>query len=161
MPLIYQTVGALQKLVANITAGADQVLASGATGVNLGTDTAPKITVINGDFNMGTSHGAGILVVTGTFTTSGNPDFNGVILVIGKGEAKLSGGGNGAFNGGMLVANLYDGSGNLLPGASVPGTPTFTWTGGGTFNFNYSSCWINTVAARLPYKIIASREEMY
>ena len=95
------------------------------------------------------------------FTTSGNPDFNGVILVIGKGYVEMSGGGDGAFNGGMFVANLYDSSGNLLPSTGAPGSPTFKWNGGGNFNFNYSSCWINNLAARLPYKIIASREEMY
>jgi hypothetical protein len=157
----YSTVGALQQLVSNISAGADQTFGNNPSGVDLGSDANPKVTVVNGDFNMGNSHGAGLLLVTGAFTTSGNPDFNGVILVIGKGIANLSGGGNGAFNGGMFVANLYDGAGAPLPANSIPGSPIFTWNGGGNFNFNYSSCWINNLAARLPYKVIASREEMY
>lgn len=159
----FATVGALQQLVANITAGADQTFGNNPTipNPNLGTDANPLVTVVNGDFAMGNGHGAGLLLVTGNFTTSGDPDFNGVILVIGKGYVEMSGSGNGSFNGGMFVANLYDGSNNLLPANSAPGSPTFKWNGGGTFNFNYSSCWINNLAARLPYKIIASREEMY
>jgi len=157
----YATVGALQQLVTDITAGADQVFGNNPAGVNLGTDSSPKVTVVNGDFSMGNSHGAGLLLVTGVLTTQGNPDFNGVILVIGKGVANLGGGGNGSFNGGMFVANLYDSSGNLLPAGGIPGSPIFTWAGGGNFDFNYSTCWINNLAGRLPYKVIASREEMY
>ena len=157
----FSTVGALKQLVANITAGADQTFGGNPTNVALGTDANPKVTVVNGDFDMGNGHGAGLLMVTGSFKTNVNPDFNGIILVIGKGAVEMKGGGDGAFNGGMLVANLYDSSNSPLGDDKAPGTPSFNWDGGGNFNFNYSSCWINNLAARLPYKIIASREEMY
>ena len=110
---------------------------------------------------MGNSSGAGLLLVTGTLTQSGNPNFNGVILVIGKGNIQKSGGGSGTFNGGILVANLYDSSGNPLPASAAPGIPTINWAGGGNVTINYDSCWINSLSQRLTLKVIASHEEVY
>src|ERR1700688_318426 len=62
-----------------------------------GTDAAPQITYITGDANV--SGGAGVLVVTGTLTFSGNTNFDGLILVIGQGIMNVSGGGGGQVNG--------------------------------------------------------------
>lgn len=157
------TVGGLSQLVTNITSVADQVYGNNPSGVNLGTTSAPKVTVVNGDFSMGNSTGAGLLLVTGTMTFSGNPSFSGMILVIGKGAITTgNGGGNGFLNGAMFVANLYDSQGHLIsPSTAPPGVPTLNWNGGGTFNVNYDSCWVNNLTDRLVYRIIASREEIY
>jgi hypothetical protein len=103
--------------------------------------------------------GSGILLVEGTATFSGNPSYNGLILVIGKGDLEKNGGGNGTTNGAILVANLYDSSGNLLSGA--PGRPTINWNGGGTANINYDSCWVNAMNKALAYRVLAGRELMY
>jgi hypothetical protein len=157
------TVGGLENLVSSIQATADQTFPGGYSGsINLGTSSNPMVTVINGDYNLSNNSGAGLLLVTGALTFNGNPNWNGVILVIGKGiVTSASGGGNGTINGGMLVANLYNSSGQLLPSTSAPGVPTFNWNGGGTYNVNYDSCWINNLSNRLVLKAVANREELY
>ncbi len=155
------TVGGLEALVTNLTAVADQVLPANPSSVNLGTPTSPLVTVIQGDFNAGNASGAGILLVEGTLTMTGNPNFDGEILVIGTGNIQKSGGGNGVVNGGILVANLYDSQGNLLPPSSAPGVPTISWSGGGTASINYDSCWLQKMQNRPVYRVMASHEEMY
>src|SRR2546422_8810525 len=65
------------------------------TGGIAGTNSAPQITFVNGDFNMGSGSGAGVLIVTGTLSFTGDAGFNGLVLVIGQGNLQESGGGNG------------------------------------------------------------------
>jgi hypothetical protein len=111
----------------------------------------------------GGSSGAGILVVTGTLTLSGNPSYNGLILVIGKGVVTKNGGGNGTLNGSLFVANMNDGSGNPIPLGTghAPGIPTINWNGGGNAGIQYDSCWINFVSQAFPYRTITDRELIY
>jgi len=121
------------------------------------------INVVNGDLSMGPSTGAGILLVTGNLTLSGNPSYNGIILVIGKGTFTKNGGGNGTLNGALIVANLNDASGNPIPLGSnhAPGIPTMNWNGGGNFTGQYDSCWINYMSQALPFRTITDRELIY
>ena len=56
------TVGGLQTMVKNITASADQIFTAPAAPANLGNLANPLITVVNGDFNMGSASGAGLLL---------------------------------------------------------------------------------------------------
>jgi hypothetical protein len=159
------TVDGLTNLVNSITAAADpaNVYGSNPSITNLGTNTNPVINVVHGDLSLGPSTGAGILVVTGNLTISGNPSFNGLILVIGKGTFTKNGGGNGTLNGALLVANLNDSSGNPIPLGSnhAPGIPTMNWNGGGNFTGQYDSCWINYVQQAFPYRTITDRELLY
>ena len=71
---------------------------------NIGTAADPEIVFVNGDADFGPGTGHGILVVRGDFTLNGNFAWNGVILVIGQGTLLWNGGGNGAINGGILIA---------------------------------------------------------
>src|SRR6202007_312795 len=71
---------------------------------SLGTDAAPQITYVNGDFNMGNASGAGVLIVPATLSFNGNANFDGLILVVGQGAMSESGGGNGGFNGSVFLA---------------------------------------------------------
>jgi len=134
--------------------------------LNLGTDGAPVINVVQGDYTFG-GPGAGILVVTGTLTFNGTPSYNGLILVIGKGNVQKNGGGNGTLNGSLFVANLYSDTPPTythpipLGAYSPPGIPTVAWNGGGTANIQYDSCWINAVNQSFPYRIVAQRELIY
>jgi hypothetical protein len=134
--------------------------------LNLGTNAAPVINVVQGDYSFGGS-GAGILLVTGTLTMSGTPNFNGIILVIGKGNVVKNGGGNGTLNGSLFVANLYSNTPptytNLiaLGSSKPPGIPTIAWNGGGNATIQYDSCWISGVTQSFPYKIVAQRELIY
>jgi Tfp pilus assembly protein PilX len=164
------TVDGLTNLVNSVTAaaGPSNVFpnANNTTPTNLGTNSAPVINVVQGDFSLGGS-GAGILLVTGTLTMSGTPNFNGLILVIGKGNVVKNGGGNGTLNGSLLIANLYSDTPptytNLIPLGSnnPPGIPTIAWNGGGNATIQYDSCWISTVSQSFPYKIVAQRELIY
>jgi hypothetical protein len=61
----------------------------------------------------------------------------------------------------MLVANLYDSNGALLPASSAPGVPYFNWNGGGTMQWNYDSCWSSMMNNLQSYRIVAVREMMY
>ena len=170
------TVDGLTNLVNSIAAAAGPnvygsstswpfLASSGAAPTNWGTNAAPAVNVIEGDYSGGIS-GTGILLVTGTLTMNGNPSFNGLILVIGKGNVVKNGGGNGVLNGSLFVANLYSDPpptyNNLIPlGANnPPGIPTIAWNGGGNATIQYDSCWINTVSQSFPLRILAQRELM-
>ena len=63
------------------------------------------ITFCEGNCAMGgNDSGGGVLVVTGTFTTSGSPKFNGLVLVTGVGGVVRSGGGTEIFTGNIVIA---------------------------------------------------------
>jgi hypothetical protein len=111
---------------------------------NDGTANNPVMTFIDGDCVL--DGGAGFLVVTGNLDMSGNPNFDGVILVMGQGSVTRSGGGQGTINGAMVVAKFQ----RTWPAANddpaIPNrieypflTPTFITNGGGTSNFQYNS----------------------
>jgi len=158
---ILATVGGLQSLVTNITSSANQIYGNSPSIPNLGTPANPLITVVNGDFDMGNASGTGLLLVTGNLTLSGSPNFNGAILVIGKGSFTYSGNGSGAINGAFFMANPYNNSGTLLPASSGPGIPSMTWNGGGNLSFNYDSCWINKLSNQVVLRVLASHEQLY
>ncbi len=160
------TVGGLENLASSVTlvaGNSNNVYGNNpATIVNPGTNANPQINVVNGDLTLpGGWTGSGILLVTGNLTFQGNPSYNGLILVIGKGSVVKNGGGNGVVNGSMLVANLYDSNGALLPASSAPGVPYFNWNGGGTVSWNYDSCWSSMMNNLQSYRIVAVREMMY
>jgi Na+-transporting methylmalonyl-CoA/oxaloacetate decarboxylase gamma subunit len=163
------TVDGLTALVNLVTASAGANVfpnANSSTPTNLGTDSAPVVNVVQGDYTLSGS-GTGILLVTGTLTMNGSPNFNGLILVIGKGNVQKNGGGNGILNGSLFVANLYSDTPptytNLIPLGSnhATGIPTIGWNGGGTANIQYDSCWISAVTQSFPYKVVAQRELIY
>jgi len=154
----------LNTMVASLANGADVTLSCGigtacSGTAPYGTSANPQITYVNGDFNFGTSSGAGVLVVTGTLNMDGAANFNGLILVIGQGILSVGGGGGGQINGTLFLA---DTNSHTSPYAqlSTLGTPTYIWAGGGNNGIQYNSCWAG-IGNRLHYMVIASREEMY
>jgi Tfp pilus assembly protein PilX len=132
--------------------------------LNAGTDAAPVINVVNGDYTLPGS-GSGILLVTGTLTMSGTPSWDGLILVIGKGNVVKNGGGNGTLDGALLVANMYSDPpptySHLIGSGGAPGIPTIAWNGGGNATVQYDSCWISFMSQALPYRTISDRELIY
>jgi hypothetical protein len=129
------------------------------TNINIGSESTPQITFVDGNLTMtGATRGGGILVVTGTLTMSGNSGFYGIILVVGQGTFVANGGGNGQYNGAMLIAKTRDSSGNVL---SSMGNPIVDWSGGGGNGIQYDGCAINNVQQGLGFKTMASRELMY
>jgi hypothetical protein len=124
----------------------------------VGTNANPQITYVDGDFNYGSTSGAGLLVVTGTLFLTGNASFNGLILVIGQGTVSESGGGNANFNGTVFLAKTHS-STPPYPELAALASPLFSWNGGGGATVQYNSCWAN-VGNKLRYGVVAMREEM-
>ncbi|MGH9514251.1 MAG: pilus assembly PilX family protein [Terriglobales bacterium] len=156
------TVAGLNQLVNTITGAANNVYNGNVTSLaNPGTPAAPVINVVTGDLTMsGGLSGSGILLVEGSLTLSGTPSYNGLVLVIGKGIVTKNGGGNGTFDGAMLVANLYDSGGTLIT-SGPPGRPSINWNGGGNATVQYDSCWASSMNLTMPYKSLGIREMAY
>jgi len=159
----WSTPAQLNALVSELANAADYSYSCGIGGAgcsgSYGTTASPQITFINGDVSLG--GGAGVLVVTGTLTISGNMQFNGLVLVIGQGNIVINGGGHGSFYGEMLAAQTNSSVSPYAQLASFPsGSPSFTWNGGGRSDMYYNSCWAN-IGNNLHYMVVASREEMY
>lgn len=155
----------VQGLTALVTQVADSALPANtytSTSVltNPGTVTNPVVNVVTGDLNVTNLTGAGILLVEGNASFSGRPNFDGVILIIGKGTVTMSGGGNGVVDGAMLVANLYDSSGHLIP-SGPPGSPLISFSGAGNMTVQYDSCWVSAMNQSSPYKSLGIREMAY
>lgn len=102
---------------------------SGTTTVNDST-SVPRFTFVDGDCTL--TNGSGFLVVTGTLTMRGNTNFNGAILVLGKGVLVRNGGGNGDIYGGISIAAFDRTSGDFT-------APTFNTNGGGNSTIQYDS----------------------
>ena len=97
---------------------------SGSTG-------APAFTFVDGDCVL--DGGAGLLIVTGNLEMNGNPNFDGLIFVLGGGSVNRDGGGNGNVYGAMVVASFpLTGNGGFT-------APTFLTDGGGTSTMQYDS----------------------
>lgn len=158
------TPSSLNNLVNVISQNADQVLNPAAgTSANFSQLPAtmsasnPATVVVNGNFSLGPNTGYGLLVVTGTFTYSGNSGWDGVILVIGSGTAQFIGlgGGNGGFNGAIFVASTKDAAGNTLPAL---GNVNFNISGGGGNGTYYDSCWIKNSQKPPTFQVLSYRE---
>ena len=91
---------------------------------------AGMFTFVDGDATL--VSGSGFLVVTGTLTMRGNPDFRGIILVLGEGVLLRDGGGNGDIFGGITIAAFGRTSGGFT-------APTFITNGGGNSYVQYDS----------------------
>lgn len=106
-----------------------------------GTTTKPEFTLVNGNATI--DGGAGLLIVTGNLVLQGNPNFNGVILVIGEGTINRDGGGNGNVYGSIYVARFARSWPSSENGLDHPFlAPIFHTDGGGTANLEYDSEWI-------------------
>lgn len=111
---------------------------------SLGTTTTSMFTVIDnysGDpVVLGPGYqGHGLLIVTGELETDGNTDFDGIILVLGKGKMTRSGGGNGLIAGSIMVAS-FDPDMSATTGFS---SPYFVVNGGGNSDIAYDSTKID------------------
>jgi len=96
-----------------------------------GSAATPAFTFVDGDCSL--DGGAGLLIVTGNLVMNGNPNFNGLILVLGAGTVNRDGGGNGNIYGAMTVAHFDPvGAGGFLG-------PVFNTNGGGTSTMQYDS----------------------
>jgi hypothetical protein len=103
----------------------------GSVTVSDSNTTPTGITFVDGDCNL--TGGSGLLIVTGDLSMSGNPSFDGVVLVLGRGTVNRNGGGNGTFSGAMVVAAFdRNGTGGFT-------APSFNTNGGGNSTLQYDS----------------------
>jgi hypothetical protein len=156
----------LNQFAQSIIQNADSVIPGPANETNLPSamsSSNPMTIAVQGDFTFGaasTPTGYGLLLVTGNFTYASGANWNGIVLVIGKGTMTTSeNGAGGTFNGATLIAQTLDSSGNLLPGPH-PGPATFNDTLSGTVGrgFVYNCGWIQRAQAPLTYKVLSFHE---
>ena len=173
---LYSTPVGLNGIVQDVSNAATQTYSGNVSDPpNLGTDAAPKVTVIDGNLTLtGATSGAGILLVTGQINFTGNFTFHGVLLVIGAGVLQASGGGSGDFEGAVVIANIGDNS-NCAAGTdpcytknpternlrATLGPITMGWNGGGSNGVYYDTCNINIGLNAASYTVIARREITY
>lgn len=69
-----------------------------------GSTATPEFTFVNGNCTL--EGGAGLLIVTGNLVMNGNPNFNGIVLVLGNGYMERDGAGNGNILGTTYVAKF-------------------------------------------------------
>jgi hypothetical protein len=153
-----QTVAGLEGLMSTIKDNATYVFngnQSSLPAAALGTASAPTITYVDGDLSVGPGTGYGILVVRGTFNASGNTGWRGIVLVVGKGDMTVSGGGNNEFDGAVFLANTLDDQGRQLPSL---GDTILNWAGGGGNGIYYSSGCVNWALNSTNYRVLSFRE---
>ncbi|HEX8070409.1 MAG TPA: hypothetical protein VF546_10690 [Pyrinomonadaceae bacterium] len=130
---------------------------SGTITSNSGTAANPLLTFVDGNCDL--DGGAGFLVVTGNLNMSGNPNFDGVVLVLGGGTVTRDGGGTGTYNGAMVVARFartWPTSENGLPHPFL--APTFNTNGGGDSNFQYNSTAVQRALNSLGSRVVGVLE---
>jgi len=164
VPTLLQTPSSLDALVQNITQSADKVINGPVTQTDFinimpagMSATNPMAVVVNGDLTINAWHntGYGLLLVTGTLTYDPDASWDGVVLVIGKGQFVSTKIGTGLINGVLLIAQTRDPfSGTLL---SALGPASFKQTGGGN-GIHYSSKWVGAALALAPYQVLSFRE---
>jgi hypothetical protein len=120
---------------------------------DIGSSSSPKFSFFDGDFSLGgNTHGAGLLVVTGTLTQSGNSGFDGIVLALGDGN--ISRNGTPDALGAVVLANFDHtlNSDGTYTGTGGFGSPGLTSNGGGHSTVGYDSSWVkkalNTLGSR-------------
>jgi hypothetical protein len=124
---------------------------------SFGTDLNPKLTVVDGDVDL--PGGAGLLIVTGKLTMSGNPSFNGLILVLGEGDLERDGGGSGNVFGAIVVARFER---NWLPEDNDEPhsflAPTYLTNGAGNSDVRYDSVQLDRALSVAGLRTMGIRE---
>jgi type II secretory pathway pseudopilin PulG len=126
-----------------------------------GTDAEPKFSFVDGDVTLhGSQGGAGLLIVTGTYTQSGSAPFNGIVLALGDGNVDRNG--TPGINGALVVAKFehtynedclcYEGSSDFL-------APSVRTSGGGNSLVGYNSDWVKKAMGLLGHRVLGVVEK--
>jgi hypothetical protein len=125
---------------------------------SFGSDANPQLTFVDGDVDLPTG-GAGLLIVTGKLTMSGNPSFNGLILALGEGSLERDGGGNGDILGAIIVAKFdrkWLPEDNDEPHPFL--APTFVTNGAGTSTVRFDSFQLDRALSVAGLRTMGIRE---
>ncbi|HEX8354559.1 MAG TPA: hypothetical protein VF611_16760 [Pyrinomonadaceae bacterium] len=109
---------------------------------DFGSDASPKFSFVHGDvnFNGGNDGGAGLLIVTGTYSQGGSSKFHGIVLALGDGV--ISRNGNPDVLGAVVAANFqhnFNTTSLSYTGTGGFGSPSITTSGGGNSTVGYHS----------------------
>lgn len=158
VPTYLQSPAAARTFLDQMQAAAILGAASGSATYlpNGGSGTPSGYTFVNGDYTIGTGSGSGLLIVTGSLTTTGTTNFSGLILVIGAGSVNRSGGGGGNVYGAMFVANVDWPA--QSPALTSFGAPFFNFSGAGTATMQYDSAAIDSAMGLLPAPVMGVSE---
>ena len=124
---------------------------------SFGTDVNPLLTFVDGDVDL--TGGAGLLIVTGKLTMSGNPSFKGLILVLGEGFMDRDGGGTSYIYGAIVVAKFER---NWLPEDNDEDhpflAPTYVTKGDGNSDIVYDSVELDRALSVAGLRTMGIRE---
>lgn len=158
----------IERMVDTIVANATSLFSPAWNGAaslgNVGTAGDYRIVVVNGDCELGSGTGYGILLVRGDLRLSGNFQWNGLVLVIGQGAVAWSGAGSGLIAGGVFVARTRASdrsAGNALGTVlATRGTVSVNFSGAGSSIqlINPGVAAIDLANQKFPYMPIAIRE---
>ena len=162
------TVPGLERIVDEVSALASDVTNPGwnasTTLGNVGNASDFRVVVVNGDCELGTGTGYGILLVRGNLRMSGSFLWNGLILIIGQGTLGWSGAGSGVVAGSVFAARSRDNdrspANELGTMRVVPGAVTVDLGGSGSrFQLNNpGAASEERTYQKLPFVPIARRE---
>jgi hypothetical protein len=122
-----------------------------STPASFGTTSNPKLTFVDGDATL--SDGAGLLIVTGKLTQSGNVPFQGLILVLGEGYFERDGTGSSDTLGAIIIAK-FD---RNTPGGPFL-SPTYDMNGGGSGTTRYDSDSVDKALSLVGLRSMGVRE---
>jgi hypothetical protein len=129
---------------------------------DLGSDEDPQFSFVDGNVSLNGANGsgAGLLVVTGSYTQSGSATFNGIVLALGEGDVDRSGTPN--IGGALVVAKFdhewdedtqsYTGTGDFL-------SPKIATSGGGNSLVGYHSGWVRKALGLLGARVLGVVEK--
>ena len=123
-----------------------------------GSGNPTGFTFCNGDYDMGSGSGGGLLIVTGELITRGGTDFNGIVIVLGAGYINRDGGGGGNFYGANFVARV---DWPVVPPATPLadfGAPFFQFNGAGNATMQYDSSAVADALRLLPAPVLGVSE---
>lgn len=120
-----------------------------------GTSDRPVMMYVDGDLSLGPVTGHGLLLVRGELTLGGTAGWKGVVLVIGKGKMRVSGGGSNQFDGAIMLANTLNPDGTLR---DERGPTVLDWAGGGGNGIYYSSPCVKFAQSGVAYRLLSFRE---
>jgi hypothetical protein len=156
----------LQILANTVRNAADYICTTSSPCSHWATSTITTVTYVEGDLDLGSNDGKGILWVTGQLHVRGNSSWEGPIYVVGEGDFLRDGGGNGETIGGILLANIsgpdgiYGNTDDCTGPGPDPGMSpvSFLTDGGGNHETIYCSDAINQALNGLPLHVVEFRQ---
>ena len=139
-----QTVTGLESLANSITKNATDVYERG-TLINVGSPVNYRVVVVNGNLDLGSGTGYGMLLVRGDLHIIGNVTWNGLIVVLGRGVMETDSGTAAIVNGGLFIARTQAPDGSLL---AAPADVMFSITDPAQMRMANQSFPYNPIAIR-------------